>query len=433
MGYLQARSGIARSGVTYCGWTPPLIRAFIGGTDRTSLILRSGWSLQASVDGTPSVFRFRTKTITPLAGQDVAVYYATPNDYLFAGTLLQRRAVPVAPTSPYLQWECTAVGYQWLLDRYDRVLKTYTSTGVGTMVADILYRYTDGGFKLGFCPSSLGNLTMTFTFETVYAALQRIAKAVGAVLEVSPGRIVNIYVKGTFPEAALSSVAEANVLGKTLTFDEDLTQVRTRTLYRGAGSTASAVASPGAATIAVDDTANFSATGGYVIAGTSIITYTGVSPASGSGSLTGCSGVLDDIAVGDAVDLLVNVSDGAAITALATVLGGGLSGQATNYLEDGRLSFSEATARSSADLATFSTALKDLSFVLKLPKRLVRAGRAITLSISNPFSMAGDFTIQAVTLTPYGKVGGTSFEVLQRIDLGNFRRTMQEVMTELRG
>lgn len=435
MGFLQARSGIGRSGVTYCGWTPPSIIATIGGTDCTVDILSSGWSLTLRADGTPPTFKFRTKTITPVLGQDLKLTYATPDEYLFAGTILQRTATPTGPGSTLLQWDCTAVGYQWLIDRYDKVLAQYASVGVGTIVADILARFTDGGFRVGYCPSSLGNLSMTFTQDSnVYASLQRIATAAGnAVLEIGPDRIVNLYPVGTYPEGALATLTQASVYrppGPAFTYSEDLTQIRTRSICIGDGSTATAVASPGAAAIAVQDTSAFTPAGGMAISGVNRITYTGLASSSGPGSLTGCSGVLYDIGSGDSVNVLVDLTDSGSQTALATLLGGSLSGKATN-VQTGGGSLSETTARATADLATFDAVLDTLALSPKTPIRHLRAGQSIPINVTNPMTVSGTFSIQAVTITPRGPIGSLNFEVYQQMQLGNFSRSLVTLLTEL--
>lgn len=432
MAYLQSRSGIARSGVTHCGWTPPSVQVTIGGTDRTALVLRESWSLTMRADGNPSTFAFRVKTITPAEGQDVVVTYATPNDYLFAGTLLQVNASPEAPDSALVIYDCVAVGYQWLLNRYDLVLKRYVNRGVGTIVADILATYTNGGFRVGYCPESLGNLDMEFTFETVFAALQRIAASKNAVVEITPGRIINLF--QTYPEAALATVTEASIhQGPSYPFTSrgDLTQVRTRTLFEGQGSEASAAVTAGAATLPLTTLAPFSAAGGFARHRTSFITYTGIDTA--TSSLTGCSGILDDIAQNEEVNLIVEAEDSGAQTALATLLGGGLSGQATHYLQDRRYSLTEATARADADISTFGGSLQEATFTYKTPQRYVRAGRSVTLAVTSPLSVSGTFTLQSVELTPRDQFSGSNFDVWQTVVAAGFTRSLTDILKQLRG
>lgn len=321
MAYLQARSGIARSGVTYAGWTgAPIVRGYLAGADQTTKILLEGWTLTLLANQPPT-FSFRTKTITPVTGSDVQLKYSTPNEDLFGGTLLQLEAAPEAPDSAALIWHGTAVGYQWLLDRYDRVLAQYDNVGVGTMVADILHRFTDGGFRVGYCPSSLGNLTMTFNFETVWQALMRIARAAGNVfIEVTPERIVNLY--STYPEAALATVTGDGVVQGTVRYRKDLTQVRTRTLYRGQSTTVSQVVAAGASTIPVQDSFIFPPGPALAIAGRNLISYLFRQVGLGTTQLIGCTGVLYDIAAGEQISVIAEAEDAAARSALAAVLGG---------------------------------------------------------------------------------------------------------------
>jgi hypothetical protein len=70
MAYLQARSGVCRSGVTYAGWTPPSITLSINGTDRTNKVVRDGnFVLTGKADGSgsPATLTFTVKSITPAA------------------------------------------------------------------------------------------------------------------------------------------------------------------------------------------------------------------------------------------------------------------------------------------------------------------------------------------------------------------------------
>ncbi len=434
MAFYQARSNVCRSGVTYAGWAPPNISLRINGTDRTSSVVLDGnFVLTLKADGTPATMSFTLKNLTPTLGQEVWLLFTFPNEFLFAGTLLQAEAV-IQDTTVVL-WHCTAVGYQWLLDRYDRVLKTYHSTGVGTIVADILARYTDGSFRVGYCPSSLGNLDMTFTFETVTGALNRLAKAANAFWNVEPfdenTRIVNLY--DTYPQTAPATVTQSSIIADQLTYRPDLTQVRTREIFQASGSTTSAAVSYAATTIPLDDVSSFLTGGGYAVSGESLITYTGVSATGGAGSLTGVSGLLDDLAQGDAVDIVVITVDAAATTALATRLGAGLSGQATNYLSDGRLSAGEAASRSTTDLAVFDTILEDTGWTYKTVRRGLRVGQSVTLAITNPISVSGTFLIQVVQWKPYGVFGGTNTQVFQSVEASRYVRSMTDLLSQIQG
>ncbi len=435
MAFYQARSNVCRSGVTYAGWTPPNIRLTINGTDRTSgVVLDGNFVLTIKADGTPATMSFTLKNLTPTVGQDVGLLFASPNEYLFAGTLLQADAVTASPKgASTVLWHCTAVSYPWLMDRYDRVLKIYRSVGVGTMVADILANYTNGSFRVGYCPMTLGNLDMTFTFETVSGALNRIAKASNAFWQVEPfdgtSRIVNLY--DTYPQTAPATVTEASIIGTSLTYRPDLTQVRTRTVFQGRGSSTSVAVVFGSTTIQVDDVSPFLSAGGYAVSGQSLFTYTGIDTA--SRTLTGVSGLLDDLALGDSVDLIVIETDATATTNLATRLGGGLSGQATNYLSDGRLSADEADSRALTDLAVFDAPLEAAGWTYKTMKRWLRVGQSVTVAIANPLTVSGSFLIQTVQWKPYGVFGGTNTQVFQSVEASRYVRSMMDLLAQIPG
>lgn len=436
MAYLQARSGIARSGVTYAGWTPPSFTLWVNGV--AVLPLYDSWVLTDQFGARPTLtFKLRT---TPVQGHDVKLTYATPNEYWFGGTLLQREVTPFKAGASNLIWTCTAVGYAWLLDRYDLVLARFASMGANVLVARLLAEYTNGGFRVGYVPSTIGDIDMEFSFDTVSAALARIGAAVGSTPRIGFDKVVDVC--ATYPEAALPTVTEAQILVGSLHYKEDLTQVRTRVLVAVSGSTVATAAGSGSATLTVENTANFAPAGGLVRVGPNLITYTTRSTASGRGDLTGITGLTHDVAVGDAIQAVVETEDTSAQTALAAVLGGGLSGLATHYVEyDGRLnraianrSITEAALVGQEQLDTFSTQLPELTFTYTTPQRHLRAGRLLTVSITDPFAVSGTFLVQRVTTTLRGdQVGGTKVAVFQTVDASRFTRSLTDLLNQLPG
>lgn len=431
MAYLQARSGIARSGVTYAGWTKPAITITISGTTRTTNVRYEACTIRTTADGTAPVFTFLVKGLTPALGADVKVLYTTPDDYLFAGTLLQAEPVtPISPIAANVQWACTAVGYQWLMDRYDLVTKQYPSTGVNHIVADILASFTNGGFRVGYVPSGLGNLNMDFTLETVSGATNRIARAKGAFWELSHDKVLSMYTSALpYPEAALPTLGNSSQV-RELSYRSDLTQVRTRAIIRGRGSSTTGVVGAGASTIELEDISPFDVAGGQAIVTQNIITYTGTSTASGVGSLTGVTGLVYEVPQGSEVNIL-NITVGSAeTTALATLLGGGLSGQATHAVSNNRISAAECAARGQAELDVFGAAITDFEYVT-MSDRYTRVGRQVTASITSPLTISGTFRIQAVVIHPYGPISGTTATLSKQVSASKFSRSLTTLLKEI--
>lgn len=429
MAYLEARAGIARAGVTYAGLSDPYFKITLGGLDRTAYVEYDGFTITHRLDGASSCV-FTVFSLTPVIGLEVRIMYARPDEFVFVGTILSIECSPVDANGLHVRWHVTAVGEEWLLDRYDRVTARYASRGVGTMLADILYRFTDGGFRVGYCPSSLGNLSMDFTFETVVGAINRIASAVDGFWDVHD-RVVNLY--STYPDAALPTLGNSSAIHR-LRYAEDGTSLVTRKLYRAQGSAAVSDSGAGSATVSLEDVGPFNASGGSATAGQQVFTYTGKSVGAGTGALTGVSGLVDDIESGDEVSILVDVEDAAAQATLAAMLFGAtpgvLSGQATDYHADGRLSESEATARATADLSAFSSPVKALEY--SDTNRYVRVGRVVTANLTDPLVVSGTFRVQAIQIAPRGRVAlGSGVDLWRRVSASRVTRNLTTVLKQL--
>lgn len=192
-------------------------------------------------------------------------------------------------------------------------------------------------------------------------------------------------------------------------------------------TTTSGATSIAATTLNVTSASSFSAVGGWVTVGAMAIRYTGKGattltgiPASGSGSISGAipsgtvvqgaaalmgipasgaGSILYPIKQGDSVNLLVQVDDSAAQTALAALIGGGDDGVIEEYIQDGRVGETEARARATAQLALLSTA--QVSIAYKCRDRNTHAGRTITVNFGAPTNLSATFQIQRVNITGF--------------------------------
>jgi hypothetical protein len=183
----------------------------------------------------------------------------------------------------------------------------------------------------------------------------------------------------------------------------------------------------GATSLVVAGAGVFVATGGWAVVGngSQVISYTGISgntltgiPAAGEGAITasiaynssiteaptlrgipasGTGAIVQTIVLGDPVNLLVQVEDVAAQAALATQLGG--DGVQEEYLQDGRLSYMEASARALAKLAQQNQPLLTLAY--RCRDRNTRAGRTVSATLEVPH-VSGLYKIQHVTIGAFG-------------------------------
>lgn len=415
MAYYHARANVCRAGVTYAGLAHHPFVATIGSTDRTANILYDTFTVTTALDGSPSTCAFSVQGFSPTQGNDVLLTLG--GELIWAGTLTEVRAVAQKFASGTVTYQCQAIDWTWLMDRYARVNLTLgATTAVNQAVASVLAGFTDGGFRRGYVPMDLSSVgPMTFEAETVSGALRRIAAAAGAYMRVRPQKRVDVF--DTLPASNALSLGNSSEI-RNVVYESSLSQVRTRTFYVGGGGQATATTAPTSTTIPVDECGWYNGTQVYVDG--DIISYTGRSMESGPGSLTGVTGISVDIAQGAKVSVLAQADDSAAQTALATVLGGGRSGVSVGWFSDGRLSQAEVDARAAADVDAFKSATPALSYVTA--KRYHEPGKTVSVSISDPFAIADTFRVQQVVMRPFGIVAGTTPTFEYQVQCRVFRR-----------
>jgi hypothetical protein len=193
-------------------------------------------------------------------------------------------------------------------------------------------------------------------------------------------------------------------------------------------STTSGSTSTGATSITLVATTAFISTGGWAQIGDMTFRYTGKTvstltgiPATGIGSITGAvpSGTLVQalialigiptsgagsiqysITTGDEVQLLVQVDDVSAQTTLAGLIGG--DGIQETYVQDRRMSYTEARARATALLAQRGVVDTELRFTTR--DLHAKSGRTQSVNVAAPMSVSGDFIIQQSTLTAFPRM-----------------------------
>lgn len=430
----DARLG-AHVGEFYVGdIADPSFTCYIGGTNRTSAFgdiddIHIHYGL--GEPGTMTVSGIRG--FTPTRGQEILLYHGgnSVGFCVFAGHILE-----VSQTQERLadkaRFSLRCQDYTWLLDRYARVTKTYYSKGINTILADILANFTNGGFVPGYCASGLGSIdAMQFTGEQVSAACTRLARAGDAFFAVTPDKHVHIFADPDHLSANTISVTDASKTFEHYRNTLDLTTVRTRVTYKGRATTASSVAEAGATTVSVDECNVFVSSGGSAISGSEVFTYTGLSALSGPGTLTGVTGLDADIGQGDEVAVYYQADDSTAQTNLATILGGGLSGIATHYVADGRLSDPECRARATADLARYSGALQSITYDTRdrfhSSAFWTWPGKIATVNVTTPVAASGDFRVQSMDLSVDGSLSGNQSTWRRKVTLGALNRQLELV------
>lgn len=391
----QSRANTCRANTTYLGLYEPSAYISIGGVDVTSKVLKSGFEIKISRTERTCRMTLRDTEVAP--GSEVIIRDGgAAGRIVYCGHALPARADFHRGTTGIAVYDTIVADGHWLLDRYDLVLAQYYSDPVNGIVSDLLATYTNGDWSIGIVDGSLGPLSIQFTYVSVVTALQRLAAAVGGVVVVDcVAREVSIVTSYTDGHTITLDNSATDYWGLGVTFDR--AQSRNRTIVEGRGSTLSAAFDADDATMQLESTGSFSASGGTARLNFSTFTYTGKT----ASALTGVSGASNDGDEGDDVNVIETATNASDQSALATTLGGGLSGQVTHYIQDRRISQDTAALRAAEDVANWGQQIPELRYMTR--SRFVHPLKTVTVSLTKPRAVSDTFTIDTVTITARGK------------------------------
>jgi hypothetical protein len=419
-----ARSGVARSGDTTSGdSTLEPLTITIGGTTVTTQIEDLAIALTLEGPSTASG-RYLSSSIGP--GQAVEVWRGgvSVGVPLFGGSAIQLE--PQATRfSERVTTNFTATDYRWLMDQGARVTRRFQNVGVNMAVRAIL----PAGFSAGYLPSTLGDVgELQCTDERVSRVLDRLAAQVdgGAYWGISPTKVVSMWRASEDPPhlyTAPLAVTDAST-HRNPVIDLDLTNIRTRVLCEGGGAGTSSVTGAGATVVPVDETGWYDPTGGGARAAQIVFSYTGCSPASGPGVLTGCAGITEDIPQGETVYVREQADDTAAQTALFSLIGTSL---AVHVVKDGRINAVSAAYRANAELTFWDDVVRGLGYEQAEDVGVV-PGRTVAVSITRPAVIQQTSRLQRVRIEKYGAVTASSAVLVRRVETRPTQITLTQIL-----
>ena len=393
---IEARLNVFRLGQTRLGFMDPTLRVTIGGSERQTSIDKSSLRITKLVEG-PSTATFTMFANKPQEGQEVKIGIGSISNLVFAGhiTAVKSRADGL---STNVRYAVSCQDHTWLLDRL-MVMASYHVDTVESIIARILSVYTSG-FTMDHVDRGLGRLEdgMTFTMETVSGCLRRLATEVGAHWYVDPYKDIHFFSADRVPNPHDLTTSYKDF--ENVTYEVDLSQIRTRVLVEGSGTTTTAAYTLDSVVLNVEDNSMFYIGGGlarigdyrFLIYTTTVgSTQLSITPASG-GDLLGDYGTFP---IGTPVNLWTVEEDTAAQAVLAALEGG--NGLHEHYVQDRRLGLRGSIDRAQADLTKYKSPIERITYRTHDPN--TRPGARITVSLSAPTTISGTFVIQRVTMT----------------------------------
>jgi len=248
-----------------------------GRSDESASILQGTLNIVESLTlSTPNRCSFVAMGFAPSAGDRVVVTLGGEGnpERLFYGSIVSVSAGYVG-TPSNRTYECVCLDDTYLLDA--RIVnKRFTSTSATAIAIDLVAGAV--GFTAEHVQSGLPTVDeITFTNESISVALLRLAKRIGGYVYLDQHRDIHLYTSESIgAELTPTALTSAHESLERFEFGRDWTDVATRVYSEGGGSQASEDTAAGATTLAVDDTAWYSASGGLVRCGAQRISYAGI-------------------------------------------------------------------------------------------------------------------------------------------------------------
>ena len=224
--------------------------------------------------------------INPGAPVEIFLGFADADHLIFGGQIVTREQFAELDRDKpaHVRYHVTCTDYTRRLNKR-KVLKAYGQQSATAIVLDVIASFAPTITTVNVAPG-LATITggITFTFEEVSRALSRIAEKIGAYWFVDYVGDLHFFVgteAGTEPAPLVPGADFAN-----LKIRADLSQVRTRIVVEGNGTTTRAACAVGATSIPIVDGTPFNPAGGLAVAdGAARFAYASAQVGGGAGAV----------------------------------------------------------------------------------------------------------------------------------------------------
>lgn len=267
-----------RFGATRFGYHTPFVYLSIGGVLRRDKTMADTLTITDTLDEVPNRSQFTVRGFVPTVGMEVIITLGSTHNLerIFAGYILHVQQLQAGKDLD-VQYHVDCIDYTWLLT-FRKVTKRYTNQSASVIAIDLLTnapRFTTAHVETGLDVID----EITFTNEDLPTCLTRLAKRIGAYWRPDYTKDVHFGVTNDATNPLALTASHPSLAN--LVYDLDLSQLITRALVEGYGSTVGAEAAVGDTQLRVLDGSFYASAGGTVVAGPQRITYTGL----GAGAL----------------------------------------------------------------------------------------------------------------------------------------------------
>jgi len=283
-----ARLNVARLNAFRLNYYEPLIGGSVGGVDRSGQMRIEGAAVEHVLNDAPDTAAVRVYGFTPTAGQTLAIYNGDRDvtHQIFGGRILQTTMLRESHTA-HLATDLQGIDPTWLLNRR-RVIQEYRNATAGAIVESLLYIYGPTNVQAVIEPGLPVIDAITFTNETLATCITAICERIGGYWYVDYGGVIHVF-RNESTTATPVTDTQAHT-SDDWSLSEDLSQVVTRVIARGAGVGVAVDMPAGSTELPLDlgDQENFyNIGGGLVEVAAQRLTYTGVRGLGAAGALVG--------------------------------------------------------------------------------------------------------------------------------------------------
>lgn len=282
-----ARLNVMRLNAARLDYYEPLQFVQIGGSNRSANTRIEGAAVQHVLNDAPDTAHVTVHGFVPVAGWTLAIYSGdwTVDHQLFGGRILET-TVRYEQKPQNVCYDLQGIDPTWLLNRR-RVLWKYTGWSATDIVLHLV-TFASGVTTKSVALSLPVIDEITFTNETVATCLTAVCERIGGYWYLDYAADLHVFLTEATTANPITDTQAHGSSDHQLT--EDLSQVVTRVIGRGAAAGAAIDLPAGATELPIDlgDQQNFyNVAGGLAEVGARRITYTGVRGLGATGALVG--------------------------------------------------------------------------------------------------------------------------------------------------
>lgn len=274
---MYAIGGTMRGGASRGGYLPGTAFVTFDGVTRRNDARKADLRISDALNHTANRCFLTVDGAAPTKGDEVIIRLGSPLRLtpIFAGHALTTTQVAELEVPAHKAWKLDCEDYTWNFNSRKVTARYVAGTAISTIASVLIATYAPG-FSSAAIASGLGTLAedLTFTDADLADCFTELVRRGGlGGWKVDYNKVVHLFITSTLQAPTTLTLSHDSLTG--FTFTEDLSNVITRALGYGGGSSTLVGRLLSDTIIPVEDATWYLDAGGIVVSGPQYITYTG--------------------------------------------------------------------------------------------------------------------------------------------------------------